>query len=205
MLEIEECPLEDLQPSPGNPRTHSEQQLTQLADIIKEYGFLVPILADDKGNIIAGEARWRAAPLAGLKSVPVIRTTHLNPIQKRAYMLADNKVYEMGGWDKSLLRQGIKELEAKSYNLMLTGISPEEINRLLKGSIKPTERPEVEFSRELLLEHNYVVLYFDNPLDWQVAIDRFGLAKVKDLIPRKGQPAGIGRVLPGAKWLKRFK
>ena len=73
------------------------------------------------------------------------------------------------------------------------------------GEIARDEGVEIEFSKELLLEHNYVVLYFDNPMDWKVAQEKFGLTKVKDLIPRKCQPIGVGRVLEGKKWLDRIK
>ena len=75
---------------------------------------------------------------------------------------------------------------------------------LLKEKEEDPE-PEVEFAEELMLEHNYIVLYFDNPLDWEVAKDKFGLKKVKDLVERKGHEMGIGRVLKGAEWLGRIK
>jgi len=79
-----------------------------------------------------------------------------------------------------------------------------DINKV-GGEIAEDRAAEVEFTKELLLEHNYIVLYFDNPMDWKVALDKFGLKNVKDLIPRKMQPTGVGRVIEGKKWLDRIK
>ena len=93
-------------------------------------------------------------------------------------------------------------LKAEADALTGTGLVEKEIQDLFREIEE--EKPEVEFSEELLLSHNYVVLYFDNDLDWQVAVDRFGLKQVKDHIPRKGQPVGIGRGIRGDAVLKRL-
>jgi len=102
-----------------------------------------------------------------------------------------------GYWDYDILQSDwdIGELEDLGFIL----------NRELKEFDDKNENifdePEIEFSQELLLEHNYIVFYYDNPFDWEVAKEKYGLKKVKDLIPRKGQPTGIGRVVKGKDYL----
>ena len=100
------------------------------------------------------------------------------------------------------------EEEFKKFMILFSESMREDFKKDWSGAAGKNEAgaaaPEIEFSEELLLEHNYVVLYFDNEFDWQVAKDKFGLKKVKDLIERKGQPTGIGRVLNGAEWIKKL-
>ena len=126
----------------------------------------------------------------------------------RAYCLADNKLALNAGWNEDTLAAELKALEAAGFDVSLTGFSPEELAEIIGEPTGDTDQeepaPEVEFSEELLHAHNYVVLYFNNPLDWQVAQEKFGLKEVKDLIPRKGQPTGIGRVIRGSDWLNRI-
>jgi DNA modification methylase len=98
-LRVEQCPIEALKPSPRNPKTHSKKQIHQIAASMREFGFNVPILADSGGEVIAGHGRLEAAKLLGFKSVPVIRIEHLTEEQKRAFMIADNKLALNAAWD----------------------------------------------------------------------------------------------------------
>jgi ParB-like chromosome segregation protein Spo0J len=191
-----------------NARTHSPEQVAQIAASILEFGFTNPVLIDKRGTIVAGHGRVEAAYSIGLEEIPCIRLEHLTEDQVRAYCLADNKLALNAAWNMDTLAAELKGLEAVGFDMSLTGFSPEELAEIMGDTVEDTNpeepAPEVEFSEELLHAHNYVVLYFDNPLDWQVAQEKFELKEVKDLIPRKGQPTGIGRVIRGSEWLNRI-
>jgi ParB-like chromosome segregation protein Spo0J len=205
---IENVPIGKLKAYDSNARTHSPEQVAQIAASMVEFGFTNPVLIDKRGTIVAGHGRVEAARSLGLEEVPCIRLEHLTEDQVRAYCLADNKLALNAGWNIDTLAGELKGLEAVGFDMSLTGFSPEELAEIIGDTIEDTgpeePAPEVEFSEELLHAHNYVVLYFDNPLDWQVAQEKFGLKEVKDLIPRKGQPTGIGRVIRGSEWLNRI-
>ena len=205
---IENVSIEKLKAYDRNARTHSFEQVAQIAASMIEFGFTNPVLIDKRGTIVAGHGRVEAARSLGLEDVPCIRLEHLTEDQVRAYCLADNKLALNAGWNMDALAAELKGLEAVGFDMSLTGFSPEELAEIMGDTVEDTDpeepAPEVEFSEELLHAHNYVVLYFDNPLDWQVAQEKFGLKEVKDLIPRKGQPTGIGRVIRGSDWLNRI-
>jgi ParB-like chromosome segregation protein Spo0J len=205
---IENVSIEKLKAYDRNARTHSFEQVAQIAASMIEFGFTNPVLIDKRGTIVAGHGRVEAARSLGLEDVPCIRLEHLTEDQVRAYCLADNKLALNAGWNMDALAAELKGLEAVGFDMSLTGFSPEELAEIMGDTVEDTDpeepAPEVEFSEELLHAHNYVVLYFDNPLDWQVAQEKFGLKEVKDLIPRKGQPTGIGRVIRGSEWLNRI-
>ena len=92
-----------LRPHPRNARTHPKRQIKQVADSIKAFGHLVPILIDEAGTVLAGHARLAAAKLIGLATVPTIVASGLTDAQKRAFMIADNKLTQNGGWDREML------------------------------------------------------------------------------------------------------
>ena len=100
---IEHLEPTSLIPWPGNARTHSRKQVKQVGASIKEFGFTSPVLTDERGNILAGHGRVLAAIDLGLESIPCIRLTGLTEAQKRAYILADNKLALNAGWDEGLL------------------------------------------------------------------------------------------------------
>src|SRR4051812_46648391 len=99
-----------LKPRSRNPRTHSVRQIKQIAAGIKEFGFVVPVLIDNAGRIIAGHARVEAAKLLGMTDVPVICIDHLIPAQIQAFVIADNRLAELSGWDRELLALELQEL-----------------------------------------------------------------------------------------------
>src|SRR3954470_17726248 len=100
---IEHRSPSSLRPYPGNARTHSKKQVRQIADSIEKFGFTNPVLISDDGEIIAGHGRVEAAHLLGLQSVPTLRLSHLNAAQRRAYVIADNKLALNAGWDREVL------------------------------------------------------------------------------------------------------
>ena len=136
-LKIEVRPIALLKPYAHNPRTHSARQLRQLADSIQQFGFTNPILVDADNGVIAGHGRIEAAKLLGLECVPTIRLDQMSEAQKRAYVLADNKLAENAGWDRQLLAlelQYLSKLEL-DFDLSVTGFATAEID-LLIGEIE---------------------------------------------------------------------
>jgi len=113
-----------------NPRTHSDAQIAQIAASIAEFGFNNPILVDTKAGIIAGHGRLLAARKLQLNEVPVIVLDHPTEAQKRAYILADNRLTENAGWDEEALSLELQELSAADFDLNFTGFSPGEIDAL---------------------------------------------------------------------------
>src|SRR5580698_13473 len=128
---IERWLVEKLIPWARNPRTHSGAQVAQIAASIAEFGFNNPILVDTKAGIIAGHGRLLAARKLGLTEVPVIVLDHLTEAQKRAYVIADNKLAENAGWDDDLLRVEIEALQDESFDVSLLGFEDVELARLL--------------------------------------------------------------------------
>lgn len=122
--------VNDLIPYANNARTHSDEQVAQVAASIKEFGFTNPVLVDVENGIIAGHGRVLAARKLGMDTVPCIELSHLTPTQKKAYIIADNKLALNSGWDDELLALELTELEELGFDLELTGFSLNEISDL---------------------------------------------------------------------------
>jgi DNA modification methylase len=130
-MAIEPMSVASLRPHPGNARTHSKKQVRQIADSIREFGFNNPVLIGEDGEIIAGHGRVEAAKLLGLDSVPTVRLAHLSAAQRRAYVVADNKLALNAGWDRELLAIELQGLIDIDFDVELTGFSPTEIDLVL--------------------------------------------------------------------------
>ena len=137
--QIELWPLDRLSPYERNARTHSAEQVAQIAASIQEFGFTNPILVDGDGVIMAGHGRMAAASSLGLREVPVIVLDHLSPAQRRAYILADNKLALNAGWDEELLKLEIGELLGESIDINLLGWSGTELSDLWGGDAEAEE------------------------------------------------------------------
>jgi len=135
---IEVLPIEQLIPYARNSRTHSDEQIAQIAASIREFGFTNPVLVDADGGIIAGHGRVMGARKLGMASVPCIRLGYMTEAQKRAYVIADNKIALNAGWDEDMLAVEIKDLYDMGFDLELTGFDSSEIDRYLTESEKPT-------------------------------------------------------------------
>jgi len=120
-LEIKYKPLSDLLPYARNARTHSEAQVAQIAASIKEFGFNNPILISSGNDIVAGHGRALAAAKLGLDAVPTIELGHLSDTQRRAYVLADNRLAELSGWDMEMLKTEIAELDDDDFDISMLG------------------------------------------------------------------------------------
>jgi DNA modification methylase len=138
-LKIEQKAITDLKPWARNARTHSRKQIKQIADSIKEFGFTNPVLIDRSDSILAGHGRVEAAKVLGLTSVPCVRLEHMTEVQKRAYVLADNKLALNAGWDEDLLAEELEAILGSEVNfdVSITGFTIAEVDSLIEG--KATE------------------------------------------------------------------
>ena len=143
---VERWPLERLIPHARNARTHSEEQVAQIAGSIAEFGFVNPVLVGDDGVIVAGHGRVMAARKLGLSEAPVIVLSHLTATQRRALMIADNQITTNSGWDEEMLAAELAALKEEAFDLELLGFDDAEIDRLLAGTDDETadldEAPE---------------------------------------------------------------
>ncbi len=130
---IERWPTEKLVPYARNARTHSEEQVAQIAASIVEFGFTNPILAGSDGVIVAGHGRLAAAQKLGLDSVPVVVLDHLTPTQRRALIIADNRIAENAGWDDAMLRIELQSLQEDGFNLDITGFDADALAEIMAG------------------------------------------------------------------------
>lgn len=135
-LEIRYRKLSELVPYAKNARTHGEAQVAQIAASVREWGFTNPVLIDEEGGIIAGHGRVLAAMRLSLVEVPTITLRGLTPTQKRAYVLADNKLALNAGWDAEMLALELNDLIDGGFDMALTGFAHEEIEELLAGAME---------------------------------------------------------------------
>ena len=192
-----------ISPYEKNPRDNSKA-IESVAQSIDDFGFNQPIVVDKNKVIIVGHTRHAAALLLGLKKVPVSVADHLTKVQVRAYRLADNRTNENSFWIETELAEEL--LALTSGQRKSTAFNDEELESLL-GAVSDAVpvNAKIEFSQELLESRNYVVLYFDNDVDWLSARTHFALKSVYSK-RCNGKPwsKGIGRVVDGAKYLRRI-
>lgn len=145
-LSIDYRPVDALIPYARNARTHSPAQVAQIASSMREFGWTNPILVDGENGVIAGHGRLLAAQKLQMDMVPVIELSHLTPAQRRAYVLADNKLAEQAGWDDALLALELGELRDDGFDLDLTGFDAGEIGGLLDLDLDGADRAEASES-----------------------------------------------------------
>ena len=140
-------PIEKITPYARNSRTHSDEQVAQIAASIREWGWTNPVLVDEDGGLIAGHGRLLAARKLGLSQIPTMVAKGWSEAQKKAYVIADNKLALNAGWDLELLAVELGDLQGLDFDLMLTGFSDDELGKLLaektEGNTDPDEIPEV--------------------------------------------------------------
>jgi|SRR5580658_5417616 DNA modification methylase len=150
-ITIEYQPINSLKPHPSNARTHSNHQIRQIAKSIREFGFTNPVLLDKNSSIVAGHGRVAAAKLLGISEIPTIRLESLSPDQVRAYVLADNRLAEKAGWDKSILAIELQHLlTIDDFDITITGFEVPEIDVLLS---EVREEPEDDELLDLPAAH----------------------------------------------------
>ncbi|MFT7597017.1 MAG: DNA modification methylase [Paracoccaceae bacterium] len=198
--EIETWPIEKLRPYARNAKIHGDDQVAKIAASMAKFGWTVPCMVADDGELIAGHGRVLAATMLGLKEVPVIRLGHLGEAERRAYRIADNKLTEMGDWDDAVLRDEIAGLLAEDFDLSLLGITDEDLDALLQdpdvgdGAIEGEddipETPEDAVSRpgDLWVLENHRLLCGDSTVATDV--ERV-LGSVKPLLMVTDPPYGV--------------
>lgn len=131
-LKYELKSIDELIPYARNARTHTTEQIAKLAGSIKEFGFINPVVISEDGGILAGHGRVMAAQKLGITEIPCVIESHLTDTQKRAYILADNRLALDAGWDDEMLRVELTELESSGYDIETVGFNVEELNKFLK-------------------------------------------------------------------------
>lgn len=202
-MQIKDINIGDLIPYEKNPRKN-EGAIEYVKNSIEQFGFKVPIVIDKNNVIVCGHTRYVAAKQLELEVVPCVIADDLTDEQIAAYRLADNKVAEFSDWDMSLLSEELDKL--LDFDMSAFGFFDEEEEE--EEEQEEEIIPEVEFTEVLEEENNYIVLFFDNAIDWLQAETLFDIKSVKGLSTRKdggGTPSkGVGRVLNGSKALSKI-
>ncbi len=131
--EMQLVSVDKLIPYINNARTHNKEQITKLRSSLREFGFINPVIIDQKYNVIAGHGRIMAAKEEGIKEVPCVFVDYLTEAQKKAYILADNRLAEDAGWDENLLRIELESLQSEDFDLELTGFDLDDIDNILNS------------------------------------------------------------------------
>jgi len=200
-MNIESMAIEDVFPYEKNAKKHDKVQIDNVAESIKQFGMVQPLVVDKDNSLIIGHCRLLAAKKLKMKQVPVVKLNELTEDQVKKLRLLDNKLNE-SAWDMELLIPEIEELDFDGFQLDWGGV---------KNKIEEEEEAEVEFSEILGEENNYLVLQFKNDVDWLQAVSFFDVKSVKcystrkdGKITKKMERIGVGRVLDGAKVLRQI-
>lgn len=195
--------IADLRPYDKNPRKN-DAAVDAVVESIKQCGYVAPIIVDEDNVILAGHTRYKALKKLGRSEVECIVREGLTEEQKKKYRLLDNKTNELADWDLSLLAEELEELDFGELDLDWGLPGDKDAADEIEG--------EVPFTDVLREEHNYIVLYFDNEVDWLQAESIFDLRTVQALSTRKdgkitksGKRRGLGRVLKGAEALEAVR
>ena len=146
--ELQLVPLDKLVPYQNNARTHSPEQINKLRSSLREFGFINPVIIDRNYGIIAGHGRVMAAKEEGIEEVPCVFVDYLTEAQKKAYIIADNRMAMDAGWDEELLRVEIEALQAEAFDLALTGFDENELSKLFDDG-KEAEDDDFDVDAEL--------------------------------------------------------
>lgn len=187
-MKVENWDISKVKPYANNPRKNDDA-VEATANSIEEFGWQQPIVVDKNGVIIVGHTRLKAAKKLKLKQVPVTVAENLTNEQVKAYRLADNKTGDLADWESKMLNEELEEI--LNIDMEQFGFDPEDDE-------EAEEEPEVEFSQELNEENNYIVLKFDDSVDWQQVVTIFNVKPVRDTNTKMVRK-GVGRVLDGSK------
>lgn len=197
----------DLKPYKKNAKKHPKEQVERIANSIKEFGFLEhrAVAVDKDGYVVEGHGRILGAKKAGLKEVPTVCLDEMTEEQIKAWRMIENKTAE-STYDEKILKEELSEL-ADVFDMEIFGFSMD----VLEDEMLEVE-PDVKFTEILNEENNYIVLKFNNKIDWINAMGLFGVEKVKAHPTKKGGNkksfglrAGVGRVLDGVKAIERLQ
>ena len=192
----------NLVPHPQNPNKHPDKQIALLAKIIINSGWRSPIVISKKtGFIVSGHGRLEAAKLLNVQNVPVDVQEFASDADEYAHLVADNRIAELSGLSDDKLSELLSGLSDQGYDMELTGFGDDEVSKLLELKQEDVEG-EIKFSEAISESNNYIVLKFDNDIDWLAAQTHFNLETVTAK-RQNGKPwsQGIGRVVDGASYI----
>jgi len=196
-MKTEKVKIGKIKNNPNNPRLIKDDKFKKLVKSVKEFPEMLeirPIVVDKDNIVLGGNMRLRACQEAGLKEVHIIQADKLTEKQQREFIIKDNVGFGEWDWDDLANEWDTEELEDWGLDLPL-GYDEIEATKDIP------DIGEVEFSEELFLEHNYIVLYFDNAMDWEVAQEKYNIKKVKTPVTEKSQKIGTGRVINGKNYI----
>jgi hypothetical protein len=197
-MQVAKVKINSIKTNPKNPRLIKDDKFKKLVNSIKEFPQMLelrPIVVDENNIILGGNMRHKACIEAGLKEVYIVQAKDLTEEQKDEFIVKDNVGF--GEWDWDILANEWDTDKLENWGLSL----PLDIEEIKETKDIP-DIGEIEFSEELFLEHNYIVLYFDNAMDWEVAQEIYGLKQVKSKTSAEGtQKIGIGRVINGKNFI----
>lgn len=190
---VERIAIDALIPYARNSRTHSPEQVAQIAGSLREFGFTNPVLIDAEGGIIAGHGRVMGARQIGLSEVPCIRLGHLSEAQRRAYIIADNQIATNSGWDDALLAEELSALIGMEYDTGLLGFdidaealiaeltAPSKFEKSMPNNFREEEGGEVEYKN--LSKYPVTVILDENEnAEWQAAKEKTGYSDKRLLL-----------------------
>lgn len=199
--------VKDLIPYINNPRSHND--IDKIASSIKNFGIKQPIVIDSKNEIVVGHGRLLACKKLKIKEIPCVVANDLTDEQIKAYRIADNKVSEFSEWDEDVLKVELENISSfTGFDEFKDYVENNDNNEFKEKE----EKPDIEFTEILNEEHNYIVLYFDNMVDWLQAETLFDLKTVQAFSTRndgkisKGMiRKGIGRVIDGKTAINKLR
>lgn len=202
---IENVKVSDLIPYIRNNKEHDKEQVNMIANSIKEFGFNQPLVIDWNNVVVVGHGRLLAAKELGMEEVPCVRMEDLTEEQINKYRILDNKLNE-SEWDVLKLKEELEELGDMNFGDL--ELSKEDLfpDLFLEADLEgPKEEPEIKFTEELGEENNYIVLFFDDSVDWLQAQSLFGLETVDALDSKEGyRRRGVGRVINGTEFMNKL-
>ena len=197
-MQVLKVKISDIKTNPKNPRLIKDDKFRKLVKSIQEFPQMLelrPIVVDENNIVLGGNMRLKACIEVGLKEVYIVKAEDLTEQQKDEFIVKDNVGF--GEWDWDILANEWDTEKLQDWGLSL----PIDIEEIKETKDIP-DIGEIEFSEELFLEHNYIVLYFDNAMDWEVAQEIYGLKQVKSKTSAEGtQKIGIGRVINGKNFI----
>jgi len=203
-MEIQQINITEIKEYEKNAKKHDEQQIKNVMQSIKEFGMVQPIVIDENNTIIIGHCRYRALQRLKWEEVPVVKIENLSDQEVNKLRLLDNKLNE-SDWDLDLLLEQVGEIDWSDF----------DINWNLEDDFEEDDyeeiEPEIEFTKVLNEESNYIVLKFTNSVDWLQACSVFDIKQVQALstrkdgtVPKNSEKIGVGRVLNGVDVIRKI-
>lgn len=204
-MKVVDLEVSKLVPYDFNNKEHDKEQVNMIANSIKEFGFNQPLVVDANNIVVVGHWRLLAAKELWLEKVPCVKLEDLSDEQIKKYRILDNKLNE-SDWAELNLRKDLDMLEDMNFwdlELNKEDLFPELFEEL--GDKEKEEEPEIKFTEELGEENNYIVLFFDDSVDWLQAQSLFGLETVDALDSKEGyRRRGVGRVINGTDFMNKL-